>query len=429
VKQLPRFLVVVLACMFAVLAHTADLPRTTPEAVGLSSERLARIKEVLGTGVDRGEIPGYVALVARRGKIAYFEAYGTQNPNTGKPMARDSIFRIYSMTKPITSVAAMILVEEGRIKLSDPVSKYLPELADLKVATNAHTAKDAAAIETAPATRPMLIVDLLRHTAGFTYGFFKPFPGSTPIEQMYIDGGVNDLDITNAELVTRLSKLPLKYEPGTTWWYSRSTDVLGRLIEVVSGMSLGEFFQQRILAPLAMKDTAFAVAPQSVARFVEPFNRDKEGLILQYTDPTKPVKFEAGGQGLTSTVTDYARFLQMLLNGGALDGTRILGRKTVELMTMDHIGQAIDHGQFFIPGQSHGFGLGFAVRNAGPRAPALLNPMDGSVGEYYWAGYAGTFFWVDPAEQLIAVYMMQSVRQLAPYANSFKTLVLQSVVD
>lgn len=426
---IPRFLLLAAVSLLAAWAYAADLPRTTPEAVGLSSERLARIKEVLGAGVDRGEIPGYVALVARRGKIAYFESYGVQNPNTGKPMARDSIFRIYSMTKPITSVAAMILVEEGRIKLSDPIGKYLPELADLKVATNAHDAKDVASIRTAPAKRPITVLDLLRHTAGFTYGFFKPFPGSTPVEQMYIDGGVNDLDITNAELVTRLSKLPLKYEPGTTWWYSRATDVLGRLIEVVSGMSLGQFFQQRILGPVNMPDTAFTVAPSHVARFVEPFNQDKEGLILQYTDPTRPVKFEAGGQGLTSTVMDYARFLQMMLNGGTLDGKRILGRKTVELMTMDDIGQVIDHGPFFLPGQSHGFGLGFAVRTEGPRAPALLNPMDGSVGEYYWAGYAGTFFWVDPAEQLIGVYMMQSVRQLAPYANSFKTLVLQSVVD
>lgn len=410
-------------------AIAADLPRTTPEAVGLSSERLARIGEVLGAGIERGEIPGFVALVVRRGKVAYFEAFGVQDPNTGKKMARDSVFRIYSMTKPFTSTAVMILVEEGRIKLSDPIGKYLPELGELQVATNAHSAADAAAIETAPASRPIHIVDLLRHTTGFTYGFFKPFPGSTPIEQMYIDGGVNDLEITNAELVTRLSKLPLKYEPGTTWWYSRSTDVLGRLVEVVSGMSFGEFLEQRVFAPLSLGDTAFTVAQRNAGRFAEPFDSDREGLILQYTDPIKPVRFEAGGQGLTSTAMDYARFLQMMLNGGTLDGSRILGRKTVELMTTDHVGQNIDHGVFFLPGQSHGFGLGFAIRTEGPRSPAPLNPMHGSVGEYYWAGYAGTFFWVDPSEELIGVYMMQSVQQLLPYATSFKTLVLQSVVD
>lgn len=415
--------------LVAVSVIAAELPRTKPEAVGLSSQRLSRIGQLLNAKVDAGEIPGYVAVVARHGKVAYFEAYGMQNPNTKARMSRDSIFRIYSMTKPITSVAAMILVEEGRIKLSDPISMYLPEMAHLQVATNAQTAKEVADVKTKPATNPIRVVDLLMHTSGLTYGFFKPFPGGSPVEQMYLDGGINDLDITNAELVTRLSKLPLKYEPGTTWWYSHSTDVLGRLIEVVSGMTLGEFFQKRIAGPLDMPDTAFQVAPGKVARFAEPFDADKKGLILQYTDPTKPVKFEAGGQGLTSTAMDYARFLQMMLNRGTLDGTRILGSKTVDLMTMDHVGQAIDHGLFFLPGQSHGFGLGFAVRTPGPRAPAALNPMDGSVGEYYWAGYAGTYFWVDPKEELVAVYMMQSVQHLLWYATTFKTLVLQSIVD
>lgn len=414
---------------FTISVLAAELPRAKPEDVGLSSERLGRIAEVMNAKVKAGEIPGYVALVARRGKIAYFDAHGVQNPNTGTPMSRDSIFRIYSMTKPITSVAAMILVEEGKIKLSDPISMYLPELADLKVVTNADTAKDPTSLQTRPAKNPIRVVDLLMHTSGFTYAFFKPFPGGGALEQAYLDGGVNDLDISNAELVTRISKLPLKFEPGTTWWYSRSTDVLGRLIEVVSGMSLGEFFEKRIAGPLDMKDTAFQVAPNRVSRFVEPFDADKKGLTLQYTDPTKPVKFEAGGQGLTSTVRDYSRFLQMLLNGGELDGKRILGRKTVELMTTDHVSGAFEHGPFYLPGQSHGFGLLGAVRTPGPRAPALLNSMDGSVGEYYWAGYAGTYFWVDPKEELVGVYMMQSVQQLLWYSTMFKTLVVQSIID
>ncbi len=421
----------VLLALFAVAAcaYGADLQRVKPESVGLSSKRLDRIGEVLDAKVKAGEIPGYVALVARRGKIAYFEANGVQNPNTGKTMSRDSIFRIYSMTKPLTSVAAMILVEEGKIKLSDPISMYLPELADLKVATNADTAKDAASITTRPANNPIRVLDLLMHTSGFTYAFFKPFPGGGAVEQMYLDGGVNDLNISNAELVTRISKMPLKFEPGTTWWYSRSTDVLGRLIEVVSGMTLGEFFEKRIAKPLGMVDTAFLVSPGKASRFVEPFDADKKGLILQYTEPTKSAKFEAGGQGLTSTVMDYARFAHMLLNGGELDGRRILGRKTVELMTTDHVGQVIDHGPFYLPGQSHGYGLLGAVRIDGPRAPVLLNPMDGSVGEFYWAGYAGTFFWVDPEEELVGVYMMQSVQHLLWYATMFKSLAVQSIVD
>ncbi len=424
-----RFAAVLLLWFVAVAVIAADLPRAKPESVGLSSERLDNIRKVLGARVDAGEIPGYVALVARRGKVAYFEAYGVQNPNTRKPMSRDAIFRIYSMTKPVTSVAAMMLVEEGKIRLSDPVSMYLPELANLQVATNAADVKEASEVQTRPAKNPIRVMDLLLHTSGFTYGFFKPFPGGGPVEQMYLDGGVNDLDITNAELVTRISKLPLKYEPGTTWWYSRSTDVLGRLIEVVSGMTLGEFFDKRIARPLGMVDTSFRVAPNKVSRFVEPFDDDKKGLILQYTDPTKPVKFEAGGQGLTATVMDYARFAHMLLNRGALDGTRILGKKTVELMTTNHVGPNIDLGPFFLPGQSHGYGLLGAVRTEGARAPAPLNPMDGSVGEFYWAGYAGTYFWVDPKEELVGVFMMQSVKQLLPFATAFKTLVVQSIVD
>ncbi len=425
--SLPKYLfLAILAVAFS--AFGADLEKARPEDVGLSAKRLNRIEEVLGAKVKAGEIPGYVALVARRGKVVYFEANGVQNPNTGKPMSRDSIFRIYSMTKPITSVAAMILVEEGKIRLSDPVSMYLPELANLKVATNADTAKDPSEVQTRPAKNPIRVLDLLMHTSGFTYGFFKPFPGGSQVEQMYLDGGVNDLEISNAELVARISKLPLKYEPGTTWWYSRSTDVLGRLIEVVSGMTLGEFFEKRISQPLGMADTAFRVVPGKVSRFVEPFDDDKKGLILQYTDPTKPVKFEAGGQGLTSTVMDYARFAHMLLNGGALGNAQVLGKKTVELMTMNHVGPGIDHGPFYLPGPSHGYGLLGAVRIDGPRAPALLNPMDGSVGEYYWAGYAGTYFWVDPKEELVGVYMMQSVKHLLWYATTFKTLVDQSLV-
>jgi len=404
-------------------------PRVRPEAVGLADEPLAEITELLNGIVADERLAGAVVGVARDGQVGYLEAVGVQDLATRAPMTERSLFRVYSMTKAVTAVAVMMLHEEGHFELSDPVSMYLPELASLKVATNAGTAKEPAEVQTRPATNPIRVVDLLLHTSGFTYGFFKPFPGGGPVEQMYTDGGVNDLEITNAELVTRISKIPLKYEPGTTWWYSHSTDVLGRLIEVVSGMTLAEFFEKRISKPLGMTDTAFQVAPGKVSRFVEPFDDDKKGLTLLYTDPTKPVKFEAGGQGLTSTVMDYARFAHMLLNRGSLDGARILGKKTVELMTTDQVGPGIDHGPFYLPGQSHGYGLLGAVRIDGPRAPTALNPMDGSVGEYYWAGYAGTYFWVDPKEELVGVYMMQSVRQLLPFATSFKTLVVQSIVE
>ncbi len=424
-----RVTAILVLWLFAFVAVAADLPRGDPESVGLSPERLARIKEVFDAKVKNGDFPGYVALVARKGKVVYHEAYGIQNLASGAPMTRDSIFRIYSMTKPITSVAAMILVEEGKIKLSDPVSMYLPELKDLTVVENLAEARDPSQVRTRPAKNPIRVLDLLIHTSGFSYAFFKTFPGGGPLEQMYIDEKVGEFDVTNEEFVTRLGKLPLKYEPGTTWWYSHSTDVLGRLIEVVSGMTLGEFIDQRIAKPLGMEDTAFTVAQDKVARFAEPFSADKEGLILQYTDPTMPIKWEAGGHGLTSTAMDYARFAHMLLNNGSLDDARILGKKTVELMTMDHVGSMFERGPAYLPGQSHGYGLLGAVRTEGPRAPAGLNPMDGSAGEYYWAGYAGTFFWVDPKEELVGVYMMQSVRQLLPAATSFKTLVEQAIVE
>jgi CubicO group peptidase (beta-lactamase class C family) len=401
------------------------LPLATPEEVGLSAERLERIGEVLGAGVKSGEIPGYVALVARRGRIAYFESDGVVDPGRELAMPRNAIFRIYSMTKPITSTAVMILVEEGKIKLSDPVSKYLPELEGLKAATNADEAETEGDLETEAAAQPIMVVDLLRHTSGITYGVF----GDSPVEKQYLDGGMNDLDITNEKLVSQLSKLPLKYQPGTVWEYGRSTDVLGRLVEVVSGQTLGEFFQAKIFKPLGMADTAFHVAANKRERLAEPLVADREGLVLKYIDVSKPPSFEAGGQGLTSTVIDYARFLQMMLNGGELEGERILGRKTVELMTQDHVGDMFDHGTFYIPGPGHGFGLGFAVRSEGPRSPGILSAMQGSAGEYFWAGYAGTYFWVDPSEELIGIYMMQSVKQLLPYATSFKSLVLQAVTD
>ena len=424
-----RFKRLVITAAIAVLltssyVRSVELPHVSAESVGFSSERLAQLSSVLQSGVDASEIPGYVALVARHGKIVFVDMRGKQDPNRDIVMSEDSIFRIYSMTKPITSVAAMILVEEGKINLSDPVEMYLPELSDLRVIGSEE--QPTAGNTTTPS---ITVLDLLRHTSGLTYGFFKPYPSGGPLEQMYLDEGVNDLEIDNAELVTRLSNIPLKYEPGSTWFYGRSTDVLGRLIEVVSGVTLEEFFKQQIISPLDMKDTSFRVFQDKADRLAQPFYRDLEGLILPYTDPLGSVSFEAGGQGLTSTVRDYARFLQMLLNEGELGGVRILGRKTVELMTMDHLGDSIERGPLFLPGESHGFGLGFAVRTAGVRAPTMLNPMIGSVGEYYWAGYAGTFFWVDPHEDLFAIYMMQSVENLSDYAQKFKRHVLYSLVD
>jgi CubicO group peptidase (beta-lactamase class C family) len=308
---------VTLATAFAQgAAGTATLASAKPEQVGLSSERLARLTAILRADVEKGTIPGAILLVARKGKIAVFEPIGVRDPQTKAPMTRDAIFRIYSMSKPITSVATMMLVEDGRCALTDPVSKYIPELGGLKVAVE----KPDAPLELVPARREMTIHDLLRHTSGLTYGFF----GSGQVKKMYVESKVWNDYPTNEELVNRLAKLPLANQPGTVWDYSHATDVLGRLIEVISKKSLYEFEKERLLDPLGMKDTAFYVTdPTKHDRIVEPFANDRNfGIEADLNDPRVVQKWESGGGGMVSTTMDYARFAQMLMNGGALDGKR-----------------------------------------------------------------------------------------------------------
>jgi CubicO group peptidase (beta-lactamase class C family) len=409
---------VILFCLLCGLTTWADaLPVVKPEEVGLSSQRLARIGAKLKAGVEEeGRIPGVVALVARQGKIAYFESFGKRVKASGAPMKKDSIFRIYSMSKPIVSVAAMILIEEGRFSLRDLVSKYIPELGKLEVGVEGGNSNiaDQTAFHTEPAKRDMTIYDLLRHTSGLAYSvFFK-----SVVKKKYQEAGIRDTDQTLAEMTEKLGKLPLAYQPGTRWEYSRSTDVLGRLLEVVSGMPLDRFLEERIFIPLKMKDTGFYVKSNKLDRLAEP----AEGMLL---DVTIPPKLLSGGGGLVSTVSDYIRFAQMLLNGGALEGTQLLSRKTVEYMTSDHLGPLAnrDDREYF-PGPGYGFGLGVAVRLQQGMAGNL-----GSVGDFWWAGYGGTFFWVDPQEKLIGIIMFQNPAQLGHYTSLFKNLVMQSIVD
>ena len=313
-------LLVVLLCLVAVAAaHAQGLPSAKPEQVGLSAERLARLTTTLRGDVEKGVIPGAVLLVARHGRIVLFEALGARDPATKVPMTKDGIFRIYSMSKPITSVATMILFEEGKLTLDQPVSKYLPQLGGLKVGVEkADSSGGEPTLDLQPSRRDMTIQDLLRHTSGLTYGFF----GTGLVKKAYVDGKVWDDYPTNAELVDRLAKLPLAYQPGTTWDYSHSTDVLGRVIEVVAGTSLLQFEKERILDPLGMKDTGFYVTDRARQdRIVEPFANDRAfGVNANFNDPRLAQKWESGGGGMVSTAVDYARFLQMLLNGGTLEG-------------------------------------------------------------------------------------------------------------
>jgi CubicO group peptidase (beta-lactamase class C family) len=393
---------------------SSPLPPATPEDIGLSTSGLARLGKVMRGEVERGRVPGAVALVARRGQLAYFESFGKRDPASGAPMERDSIFRIYSMTKPIVSVATMMLWEEGRFLLSDPVAKYLPELGAVKVAV-----AQGADIDLVDAERPITVQDLLRHTSGLTY----EFRGSGPVHKMYMAARIYSRDQTNADQVATLAKLPLLHQPGTQWEYSRSTDVLGRLVEVLSGVSLGEYLQQQILKPLGMIDTAFHVSAALQGRLAEGFAKDPDtGSGVQLINVKDAPKFESGGGGLVSTTADYARFLQMLLNRGRLDGVRYLSRKTIELMTADHLGPISGAPDLLLPG--YGFGLGFAVR----LQPGISH-VPGSVGQYFWGGLAGTTFWVDPAEELFAIMMIQAPGQRDYFRTLFRDLVYAAFDD
>ena len=393
---------------------TPLLPFAAPEEVGLSTGRLQRLSDVLRGEIDRGLVPGTVALVARRGRIAHFEALGARDPAGGAPMHRDSLFRIYSMTKPIVSVAAMMLWEEGRFLLGDPLAKYLPEFAHPEVAVERN-----GTIERVPAERESTMQDLLRHTAGLTY----EFRGNAPVQKLYMDAKIFRRNQTNAEQAATLARLPLMYQPGTRWEYSRATDVLGRVIEVLTGESLRDVLAERILKPLGMADTDFFVPPSKHQRLAEAFAKDPEsGAGVQLLEVRQQPSFESGGGGLVSTAMDYARFLQLLLNGGTLDGTRLLSRKTVEYMTADHLGGMPGTPDLLIPG--YGFGLGFAVR-----LQAGLAQVPGSTGQYYWGGLAGTTFWVDPAEQLFALLLIQGPGQREYFRVLFRDLVYAAFAD
>ncbi len=389
--------------------------RATPEAAGFRPEGLARLTAAFQAQIDRGRLPGVVAMVVRGGRLAYCEALGRRDPSKPEPMQADSIFRIYSMTKPIVSVAVMMLFDEGRLFLNDPVAKYLPEFKEAKVGV----VREDGRIDTVPAERPMTVQDLLRHTSGLTYEILE----HTPIRRLYARAKIYRRDWTNEAFTQALAQLPLMYQPGTVWDYSRATDVLGRLVEVVSGQALRDFFATRIFAPLQMTDTGFHVPAESHHRLAEPYARDPDtGGDVQVLDVRSPVALDMGGGGLVSTAADYARFTQMLLNRGTLDGQRLLSRKTVELMTSDHLGAIPSANELLPPG--HGFGLGFAVRRE-----AGLAPIAGSAGSYFWGGMAGTTFWVDPAEDLHAVLMVQAPGQRDELRALFRNLVYGALGD
>jgi CubicO group peptidase (beta-lactamase class C family) len=393
----------------AVRTTPATSALADPQSLGLSASGLDRLRRVLRREIKDKRLPGAVAMVARQGKLGFLEAFGVQDPASGTPMQIDSIFRIYSMTKPVVSVAIMMLVEEGRLFLADPLAKYVPAFADPKVAVERE-----GRVDLVPAERPITIQDLLRHTSGLTYEFV----GAAAVQRMYLDKKLPSTNQTNADQVERLAGLPLFSQPGRQWDYSRSTDVLGRIVEIISGETLGAFLQKRIFAPLGMIDTGFHVPEEKQSRIAEPFAQDPDtGDAVQLLDIRRRAKFESGGGGLVSTIRDYARFLEILAAGGTRDGQRLLARKTIDLMRSDHLGPHVRRGSELLqPG--HGFGLGFAVR-----IESGMSVMPGSVGLYFWGGIAGTTFWIDPAEELYAMMLIQAPGQRDYYRALFRTLV------
>ena len=408
----------------------------SPETLGFSSRRLARVDDLARRYVDGGKLAGTVTLVARRGQVAHFEAHGQRNVEANKPMERDTLFRIYSMTKPVTTVAAMMLFEEGKVRLEDPVWKFIPAFGETKVFERAGVGGP----ELVKPQRPMTVRDLMRHTAGLSYGWFH----DSPVEDLYRKAQPVAAGVTLSEMVDRLAELPLLYHPGSAWRYSLATDVLGRVVEVVAGESLDMVFAKRIFEPLGMDETGFFVSEENLDRFAAmyspvegyrfganvtttPENASLAPLDTPEQSPFRlPSAFLSGGGGLVSSTTDYLRFAQMLANGGEGNGTRLLGRKTLELMTMNHlpmnllpIGIGVDE----ISG--YGFGLGFSVLVNVAQAAAL-----GSPGSYGWGGAATTSFWVDPVEELVGMFMTQFMpSSFYPVVQEFRNAVYGALVD
>lgn len=406
-----------------------------PEDVGLSTERLARIGRVLKAEIDAGRLPGAVVMIARRGRLAYADSFGFLDKPANTPMRQDSIFRVYSMTKPFVSVGAMMLVEEGRIQLPDPVSTYLPEFKSLQVSVQRADALGQPTWGLTPAERQPTVQDLLRHTAGFTYGEFTT---NAPVKTAYTKAGLykpdfdyNVTDLTPQEFVERIAQAPLAYQPGTVWEYSLAVDVLGRVVERASGQRLGDYLRERVFAPLGMADSGFSLSADQMARLAQPLATDPfSGAPNRLIDVSHPPAEDSGGAGGVSTAADYLRFGQMLLDRGHLpDGTALLSPTTVALMTSDQLGtriqQRVEPGELLMGVPGYTFGLGFMVRKA-----AGIAGVPGSAGEFMWAGYSGPFFWVDPQARMVAVMMTAAPGpSRAHYRREIKDLVAQAIVD
>lgn len=430
-----NFLLTLVASACVGVVSAQPLPIGTPESVGMSKDRLSVISATMKAEVAANRLPGAVVMIARNGRLVYSESFGKTGHTNGGDMNADSIFRIYSMTKPMVSTALMMLVEDGKVQLTDPVSKFLPSFKNPQVSVSStHPVSGAVSYKLVPATQEPTIQDLLRHTSGIAYG---ELTANAPVKDAYTKAKVflptipfDARGISANEMSEGVGKAPLAQQPGTTWEYSLSVDIQGRVIEVVSGKRLMDFMNDRMFTPLKMKDTGFHVSPEKASRLAEAFPKDPlTGSPNILIDVSKQPGNDSGGAGGVGTAGDYLRYCQAMLNGGSLDGARILSPTTVRLMTSDHLGSAINTttnpGQLLLGSNGYTFGLGFLVRSQDG-----LAPIHGSAGEFMWAGFAGTFFWADPKEKLCAVYMTQSPSPLrASYRRLMKNLVSQAIVN
>lgn len=402
-------------------ASAGEMPMTTPDAVGLSGDRLAMIGDTINSEIEAGHIAGGVLLVARHGKVAFLEAYGEQDRLAGTPMADDSLFRMFSMTKPIVSVAALMLHERGKLLLNDPVSKYIPAFADTQVWVEG-TGGENGDLQTEAPNKQITVQDLLRHTSGLVYGLF----GDTPVHHLYNESTVFSWDNTSAEFADEIAGLPLADQPGTVWNYGQSTDVLARVIEVASGQPMDVFLEENIFRPLGMTETGYWVTKDDVGRVAEQLPDPETGEPNPIRDVTQVPNWRPGGHGLVGSASDYWRFAQMLLNRGELDGVRLLSPTTVDYMTSDHLGDGIEKRQDLMwwVGDGHGFGLGVAVR-----LQDGVTHWNGSEGDYYWLGYASTNFLVSPKNDMITVFLAQQIPLALKYRDIIFSQVHQAIVD
>ena len=412
---LKRSLFVLLAAFFSFHSIFAtEIPYGDPAEMGFSAEGLAKIQPAMQALVDSGKFAGVLTLIARKGKIVHFETAGLRDRESDKPMTEDTLFRIYSMTKPVTSVAIMMLYEEGKLKLDDPVSKFIPEFAETKVYTGGGTENPVLV----PLERAITIADLLSHTSGLTYGIF----GQTSVDTLYRIANLFGAK-SNVKYAQKVAQLPLRFQPGTRWLYSVATDILGSVVKVASGMSLGEFFSQRIFVPLEMVDTGFYVPEEKHDRLAKVYGKDDEGNFeaRSLRSNTRRDARESGGGGLVSTARDYLRFSQMLLNGGELYGTRILKPETIQLMTANHLPETARyrHRQR----KSDGFGYGFSVI-----VDETETAWEDRNGTYYWSGIAKTHFWIDPQNEMISMVWTQ-LRGSGNIVRPFQPLVYEALVE